>query len=267
VSARIRDTWKRLRRSGQKALIPFVTAGYPNRATTLLAVRTAADVGADMIELGVPFSDPLADGPAIQRSSQVALERGTQLGDILRTVEAARRHTSIPLLLMGYYNPFLRYGPSAFARDAAAAGVDGLIIPDLPFEEGTGFKAQAEKAGLSMVYLIAPTTTDRRVRDAGRHSTDFCYCVALTGVTGARARIEARTADYLDRVRRLIRKPIVVGFGVSSPAHVRRLRTHADGVVVGSALVPVLEEAAGSRSGGRILARALSPLVEAAHGH
>jgi tryptophan synthase alpha chain len=267
VSARIRGTWKRLQESGQKALIPFVTAGYPNRATTLLAVRTAADVGADLIELGVPFSDPLADGPAIQHSSEIALKRGTGLGDILRIVEAARRHTSIPLLLMGYYNPFLCYGTRAFARDAAAAGVDGLIIPDLPFEEGEEFKLQAEQAGLSMVYLIAPTTTNRRVREAGRHSTDFCYCVALTGVTGARTNIETRTEDYLDRVRRLIKKPMVVGFGVSSPAHVKRLRAHADGVVVGSALVPVLEQAAKSKNGGRILARALTPLVQAAHGN
>lgn len=266
MSARIRSTWTDLRASGQKALIPFVTAGYPNRATTILALRTAADVGADLIELGVPFSDPLADGPAIQRTSHVALKHGTRLGAILRIVEAARRHTSIPLLLMGYYNPFLRYGPSTFARDAAAAGVDGLIIPDLPFEEGETFKVQVEKAGLSMVYLIAPTTTDRRIREAGRHATDFCYCVALTGVTGARASIQTRTEHYLDRVRRLIRKPIVVGFGVSTPAHVRRLRTHADGIVVGSALVPVLDLAAKSRNGGRILARALTPLVKAAHG-
>jgi len=267
VSRRIQGTWQRLGRCGQKALIPFFTAGYPDRDTTLLAVRTAADVGADLIELGVPFSDPLADGPAIQKTSQIALAGGTGLADILRTVEAARRHTSIPLLLMGYYNPFLSYGLGAFARDAAAAGVDGLIVPDLPFEEGREFKAHTEKAGMSLVYLIAPTTTDRRVKDAGRHSTDFCYCVALAGVTGARASVEARTTAYLDRVRRLIKKPIVVGFGVSSPAHVRRLRPHADGVVVGSALVPILERAGGRRDGGRILARALKPLIAAAHGN
>lgn len=265
MTGRIRATWRRLAGTGEKALIPFVTAGYPNRRTTLLAVRTAADVGADMIELGVPFSDPLADGPAIQRSSQGALEGGTSLSDILRLVESARRHTSIPVLLMGYYNPFLRYGTKAFARDAAAAGVDGLIIPDLPFEEGRAFKAEAEAEGLSLVYLIAPTTTDRRVRAAGRASTDFCYCVALTGVTGARAKVQARTAHYLDRVRRLITRPIVVGFGVSTPAHVRRLRSHADGVVVGSALVPILERAARLRDGRRVLARALAPLVRAAH--
>jgi tryptophan synthase alpha chain len=265
MNTRISDTWAGLRRAHRRALIPFITAGYPNRRTTTAALRAAVDAGADMIEIGVPFSDPLADGPAIQHTSQVALESGIGLGDILRLAEDLRRHTAIPLLLMGYYNPFLRYGAAAFARDAAAAGVDGLIVPDLPPDEGGPFQAALEARGLSIVYLIAPTTTDARVRLVGRRASDFCYCVAVTGVTGARAKVEERTAAYLDRVRRLVKKPIVVGFGVSTPAHVRRLSHHADGVVVGSALVPALQESAKGRTGAAPVARALRPLVAAAH--
>lgn len=261
---RIPALWSKIEGSGVRALIPFVTAGFPNQEATLDAVRAAVDTGVDMIELGVPFSDPVADGPAIQHSSQVALDRGTDLHSVLRIAERARRYCELPLVLMGYYNPFLKYGLNRFSRDAVSAGVDGLIIPDLPPDEGAEFKRVAEAAGLSMVFLIAPTTTPERVRRVGKAATDFAYCVAVTGVTGARKAVESRTAAYLKRVRKAIGKPIVVGFGVSKPAHVRTLGRYADGVVVGSALVPVLRQAPGSRVGVAVK-KALKPLVNAAH--
>jgi len=265
MTRRIPALWSRLQATHTRALVPFVTAGYPTRRVTIEAITAAADAGADMIEIGVPFSDPVADGPAIQHSSHVALENGVDLRWILNTVARARRSVDVPILLMGYYNPFLRYGLKSFCRDAVASGVDGVIVPDLPPDEGREFKGLAEASGLSMVFLIAPTTTAARVRAIGRASTDFSYCVAVTGVTGARAGVAKTTEAYLKRVRKTIRKPIVVGFGVSRPAHVRRLGRYADGVVVGSALVPVLAKAVSGRTGMVSLGKMLRPLVAAAH--
>jgi len=265
MSARVRETWARRQAEGGRALIPFVTAGFPRRSATIEILRAAADAGCDLIELGVPFSDPLADGPAIQHTSQVAISRGVTLPWILSCVAKARRHVDVPIVLMGYYNPFYSYGLERFCRDAAAAGVDGLIVPDLPPDESADLRRAAGAHDLSLVFLIAPTTTDARVRAVARASTDFCYCVSVTGVTGARRAFAAHTDIYLRRVRRLIRKPVVVGFGVSTPAHVRRLGRWANGVVVGSALVPVLEQAGSNRGLARGLRRFLKPLVQAAH--
>ena len=264
MTRRIPAMWARLHDSGQRALVPFITAGFPRPDATANIIKASVDAGADMIEIGVPFSDPLADGPAIEHSSQVALENGVDLRWILSVIEDARHSTDAPLLLMGYYNPFLQYGLKTFCRDAANAGVDGLIVPDLPPDEADAFKQQADSTGLSMVFLIAPTTTNQRIRAIGSASTDFCYCVSVTGVTGARAKVEQRTEDYLDRVRKLLHKPIVVGFGVSKPEHVTMLGRHADGVVVGSALVPLLEAAAANGSFAHVR-DTLAPLVEAAH--
>jgi tryptophan synthase alpha chain len=253
------------RAQGRRALIPFFTAGFPRRAATLTALSAADQAGCDLIEIGVPFSDPLADGPAIQRCSQAALEQGVHPGWILEQVAAFRRRSDTPVLLMGYLNPFLRYGLSAFCRDAHSAGVDGLIVPDLPPDEAVDLQRAARRHGVSMVFLIAPTTTDSRVLYISKQCTDFCYCVSLLGVTGVRAQVGPHVENYLRRVRRLAGKPIVVGFGIATPAHVRRLRPHADGLVVGSALVSVLENGgSGARLKSR-LASALKPLVQAAH--
>lgn len=265
MTSRIATTWSTLKRSGQKALIPFITAGFPVKQSTLCAIRTAADSGCDLIEIGVPFSDPLADGPAIQHSSQVALGNGVNLEWTFEQVLSARKDTSVPILLMGYYNPFLQYGLKAFCRDAISAGVDGVIIPDLPPDEAGEFMQAAASHGLSVVFLIAPTTTKGRVLKVARASTDFCYCVSITGVTGARSEFQSRTESYLKRTRKLIKKPMVVGFGISKPAHIKRLGRFADGLVVGSALVPVLEEAKSGPRLSKALSRALKPLVRAAH--
>jgi tryptophan synthase alpha chain len=265
VSRRIQNQWHRLATDGQRALIPFITAGFPRPSSTLPALRGADAAGVDFIEIGVPFSDPLADGPAIQHSSQIALERGIELPWILDTVRQFRTESDTPVLLMGYYNPFLQYGVDAICRDARSAGVDGFIVPDLPPDESGPLQKAARGTAMSMVYLIAPNTTRERVGQIQRASTDFCYCVSVTGVTGARQNVAARTIPYLKRVRSWINKPTVVGFGIATPAHVRRLGPWTNGLVVGSALVPVLEACG---SGSRLkesIRRRLKPLVHAAH--
>lgn len=266
MAGRIAQRLAACRSQERRALIPFFTAGFPRCSLTQHALLGADQAGCDLIEIGVPFSDPLADGPAIQRSSQAALDLGVHLGWILEQVHSFRRRSDTPVVLMGYFNPFLSYGLAAFCRDANAAGVDGLIVPDLPPDEGGDLHRAARKHGLSMVYLIAPTTTDSRIRYVSGRCTDFCYCVSLTGVTGARKDVGTHVQSYLRRVRRQVTKPIVVGFGISTPAHVRALAPHVDGLVVGSALVPLLEQGGdGPRLRGRICA-ALKPLVCAAHG-
>lgn len=262
--ARIRECWAELAGQRRKAVIPFITAGFPRARATQAALLGAVEAGSDLIELGVPFSDPLADGPAIQHSSQIALDQQVDLVWLLTEVERFRRRSDTPVLLMGYYNPFLQYGLRTFCTDARSAGVDGLIIPDLPPEEARPLHRCARAASLSMVYLIAPTTTDDRIRSVARRSTDFCYCVSVTGVTGARSKLPSKTLSYLRRVKRLVRKPIVVGFGISTPAHVRTFGRAADGVVVGSALVPILASGGSPKSIRDSIRRALKPLVRAA---
>lgn len=230
---RIAAFWKK----GKKALVPFVTAGFPNKNLTPEAVSAFADSGADMVELGIPFSDPLADGPAIQASSQIALQNGVRLKDIFKMTEKIRNRTEIPLLLMGYYNPLFAYGLENFVRDATDAGVDGLIVPDLPPEEGKELSDVCRKWQLSLVYLIAPTTPPERILKIASASADFSYCVSITGVTGERKNMSADIKDFLLSIRMKTKKPFVVGFGFSTPEQVREVGHFADGVVVGSALV------------------------------
>jgi len=228
-------------------VVPFVTAGYPELASTAGLVRAMASAGADMIEIGMPFSDPLADGPTIQAASEIALANGMTIAgvlDIVREVRAGSDLDDVPVLLMGYCNPLFRYGLERFARDAAAAGADGLIVPDLPPEESGEYREACEAAGLSTVFLMAPNTPDERVRAVDAASTHFSYCVSVTGVTGARGSVGAGTVRFLERVGRLAEKPFVVGFGVKSAEQVRALGPYAAGVVVGSALIDVLAQAA-----------------------
>jgi tryptophan synthase alpha chain len=251
---------------GRRALIPFFTAGFPSRASTQAALLGALAAGCDIIELGVPFSDPLADGPSIQRSSQAALDSGVDLPWVLEQVQTFRAGSETPVLLMGYFNPLLQYGLAAFCRDARSAGVDGLIVPDLPPEEGEALRRFSKRQRLSLVYMIAPTSTDARIRSIARRSTDICYCVSLTGVTGARLAALGEVQRYLRRVRRQVNVPIVLGFGISTPAQVRRLAPYADGLVVGSALVPVLERGGSARTVRQRVFATLKPLVRAAGG-
>lgn len=266
TTQRIRARLQRCRNERRAALVPFFTAGFPGKSATLDALLAADEAGCDLVEIGVPFSDPLADGPTIQRSSQAALAHGVDLPWILDVVSSFRKHSELPVALMGYYNPFLQYGPVKFAMDAHDAGVDALIVPDLPPDEAGALHAAARAHRLSMVYLIAPTSTPARMRYVSKLCTDFCYCVSVTGVTGARARLGAEVQTYLKRVRRLVDMPIVVGFGLSTPKHVRALAPLADGLVVGSALVPVLERGGSGRKLRQSVHAALKPLVRAASG-
>lgn len=232
---------------GRPAIIPFVTAGFPHLNSTVGVVEALVEGGADIVEIGIPFSDPLADGPTIQRSSERALDNGMRLEAVLDAVRALRsgdRVGDTPLLLMGYANPMLRYGFERFMDDAAEAGVDGLIVPDLPPEESAEYRRLCVGHGLAAVFLVAPNAPDDRIRLVDELSTDFSYCVSITGVTGARGRVAGRTAEFLGRVRSLAKKPFVVGFGIKNAEHVERLGPLADGVVVGSALIDVLDNAA-----------------------
>jgi len=235
---RIKKFW----RKEQKALVPFLTAGFPKRNSTPELVMALAGSGASMIEIGIPFSDPVADGPTIQASSQIALQNGLRLQDIFRQVEQIRVKSDIPLLLMGYYNPILACGLEKFAQAASNAGVDGLIVPDLPPEEGNGLGTACHRAGLSLVYLIAPTTPPERIAKIDAASTDFCYCVSTTGVTGERKKLSAELKDFLLCVRMRTKKPFVVGFGISTPEQAAAVAPLSDGVVVGSALVRIFLE-------------------------
>lgn len=249
MSGRIEAALERSR--SRPLVVPFLTAGYPSLASTVPAVVEMARAGADMIEIGMPFSDPLADGPTIQRASERALANGMTVAGALEAVRSVRAEpdgATVPILLMGYCNPLLRYGLERFVQDAGRAGVDGVIIPDLPPEEATEMRAACVAAGMAMVFLIAPNTSEQRIRHIDELSTHFSYCVSITGVTGARGRVEAGTVAFLERVARLASKPFVVGFGVRTPDHVRRLGRHAHGVVVGSALIDAIDAAGNGAS-------------------
>lgn len=242
---RIDKVFRRLRARGEKALIPFITAGDPDLETSRqIAVEIAAR-GADMLELGIPFSDPLADGPTIQAASNRALKHAVHLEDVLRLAGRLRADTDIPLILMGYYNPILQYGLERTAQEAARQGVCGFIIPDLPLEEAGPWRVAALKAGLAPIYLAAPTSGPERLQKLGRLTKGFLYYVSLTGITGARTTLPPELVQELAQVRRLVRCPVAVGFGISTPEQVAWLAPYVDGVVVGSAIVQRLAQFSG----------------------
>jgi tryptophan synthase alpha chain len=227
------------------ALMPYFTLGFPTGPASLEVVEAIAAAGADLIELGLPFSDPLADGPTIQRSTQIALENGMTINECLKMVRTLReRGVSIPLLLMGYYNPILAYGPEGFVADACLAGADGLIVPDLPLEEAAVLEGACRQNGLALVYLVAPTTPEARLAQVTAHSTGFVYIVSLTGVTGARASLAEGLPEFLQRVRRVTDKPLAVGFGISTPEQAAQVGALAEGVIVGSAVIDIAGKSA-----------------------
>src|SRR5690606_23206071 len=245
--SRIRQAFAAAARAGRPAVMPYVTAGDPNLTVTAELLPALVEAGADIVELGVPYSDPLADGPTNQRAAQRALLAGTTVAGVLDTVAQARdRGLAIPIVLLVYYNCIYRHGEAAFVQRAAAAGVDGLIVPDLPPEEAASLRAVAQAAGLDLVPLAAPTSTDDRLALIGRVASGFIYCVSVTGVTGARSTLPPELAAFLQRVRQATggRVPLAVGFGISAPEHVREVGRLADGVIIGSALVERLEKAA-----------------------
>lgn len=234
----IRTTFAQAKTENRAAFMPYLPAGYPDLPTSLDLLAALAAAGADLIEIGVPFSDPLADGPTIQAATQQALAQGMTPAICLAAVRTLRqRGVAIPLLLMGYVNPILAYGVDRYVADAADAGASGLIIPDLPPDEAGDVEAACQQHSLAMIYLVAPTSTAARIAQAARHSTGFIYLVSVAGITGARADLPPHLAEFVARVRQHTGLPLAVGFGISTPAQAAAVAGMADGVVVGSALV------------------------------
>ncbi len=244
---RLERAFARARAERRLAVVAYLTVGFPDRAATPALVRAALDGGADVLELGVPFSDPLADGTTVQRASETALRAGVTLDDCVRAGADVVREQGVPVLLMGYTNPFFRRGYERLARELAGAGIAGAIVPDMPAEESGELDAAFAAAGVVRVDLFAPTTPDERLARLLPRSRGFVYCVALTGVTGARREMGADAAELVRRVRQHTALPVAVGFGIGTPDHVRGLRGVADGIVVGSALLDAVAAAPADR--------------------
>lgn len=240
---RIRTVFQKLKSEKKKALIPYITPEFPIVGTTVPLILGLEEAGANLIEVGIPFSDPIADGVTIQHSSHIAIQNGATIHKVLESVKEARQKSEIPVVLMGYVNPILRYGMESFLRDAVQSGVDGVIVPDLLPEESEEWRELSSKYAVSNIFLIAPTTPVQRIQYLDSISTDFSYCVSVTGVTGARS--SHGDADALDaflaRVKENTQKPFVVGFGISKLDQVETMCRTADGVVVGSALLRGIE--------------------------
>jgi tryptophan synthase alpha chain len=227
---------------GHRALIAYVTTGYPTIEATLKVVPLLAESGADIIELGIPFSDPLADGVTIQNSSFHALRNGITPGLCLEIAGKLNRKVNIPLVFMTYYNPVLNYGLEGFCTASASAGVSGLIIPDLPPDEGSELETVSQQHGLDLIYLLAPTSTEQRIRLAAARSRGFIYLVSVTGVTGARDSLPADLKAFVARVRKVASQPLCVGFGISTPEQAGQIAGIADGVIVGSRIIQLMEK-------------------------
>ncbi len=234
---RIDTTFAQLREEGRKAFIPYITAGDPTLSRTIELVKGFDAAGADIIELGIPFSDPLADGKTNQEAAERALAHDVSLADVLECVKELRITCDIPLLFFTYVNPVLQYGYEKFAQDASAAGVDGVLALDMPPEEADELSRALENAGVRMIYLIAPTSTDERIKMIASRASGFIYYVSRTGVTGEQSNVAHDVAEHVDAVRQHTGLPVAVGFGISTPAHVAEVARFADGVVVGSAIV------------------------------
>ena len=240
--SRLDATFGALRARRERALVAYFTAGDPSLAITRKLVVEAARRGADVIELGIPFSDPLADGPVIQRATQRALAAGVTLARVLELVREMRGEVSAPLVFLTYYNPILAFGLKAFCRTSVEAGIDGVIVADLPPEESGPLRAEAVAAGLDLIHLVAPTSTPERMRRIARASEGFVYMVSLTGVTGERAALAPELTQQLRALRAITTKPVCVGFGIGTPDQAALVGELADGVIVGSAIVRLVEQ-------------------------
>jgi tryptophan synthase alpha chain len=245
---RIESKFGQLKRQGRKALITFITAGDPDLDTTFVLVLEMEKKGADVVELGVPFSDPLADGTTIQRASQRALNNKTKLRDILKLVYDLRKKTEIPIVLMSYLNPVFKYGLKEFAKTCRRMGVDGVIIPDLVPEEAEEWLRVARLNKLSTIFLAAPTSPLERIKKIAGKSTGFLYYVSLTGVTGARDKLNSNIIETLRAIKRITNKPIACGFGISNPQQARKVSRYSDGVIVGSAIIDLIERSTTRRA-------------------
>ena len=242
MTGRIERTFRDLKQKKEKALVVYLTAGDPDLQTTRSLILALEKAGVDVIEIGVPFSDPTADGPVIQAASQRALRLGATLSGILDMIESLRDVSDIPIVLFGYYNPIFSYGNERFAARAKRAGVDGILVVDLPPEESQELRRYTDMAGLDFISLIAPTTSDNRIARIAKNATGFLYYISITGVTGtAQPHMQSIRVD-VERIRKISALPLVIGFGISTPAQAARIASYADGVVIGSAFVRLIEE-------------------------
>jgi len=239
---RIDQTFAQLKQSGRKGVIAYLTAGDPDLEVTGELVREMAHSGADMIELGVPFSDPVADGPVIQAASERALRNGVSLKEVLVLAKDLCADTGVPLLIMTYYNPVFTYGIEEFVEDAVKSGIDGVIVPDLPLEECGELARALETAGIHYIYLLSPTSSAERIAKTVQQASGFIYCVSVAGVTGSRGDIPQSGRDLLARVRQLTALPLALGFGISSPEQANSLGEDGDAVIIGSAIVKLIEK-------------------------
>jgi tryptophan synthase alpha chain len=244
--SRISETFARLRRDGRPGLVTYTTAGDPDLPRSGEILRALDRAGADVLEVGVPFSDPLADGPVIQRATERALAAGGSLRATLDLIETVRRDIAAPIVIFSYANPLIRMGLPAFAKRAAEVGVDGVLVLDLPIEEAGEFRNEMSSAGIDTIFLLSPTTTDARIRRAAELGSGFLYGISRLGVTGARDRVATGAEAMVRRIRAATDRPIALGFGISRPEHVAEVGAYADAAVVGSALVSLIAEASGS---------------------
>jgi len=229
------------KKPGHKALIPYITVGYPDLDTTKKAALLLARGGADIIELGVPFSDPMADGTTIQESSFQALQNGITIKTCLELARILRKETEVPLVFMTYFNPVLKYGMDKFCLECQKVGVDGLIVPDLPPEEGSPLERAAVEHALDLIYLLAPTSTSERIKLVAKKTRGFIYLVSVAGVTGARTCLPANLATFINKVRKIAKQPLCVGFGISSTDQARQISKTADGIIIGSKLIQLMK--------------------------
>lgn len=243
---RIEAAFSDLQQRGEKGFIPFVTAGDPDLPTTEELLVELSQAGATVIELGVPFSDPMADGPVIQRASERALKHGFGIGDLLGVVASARRTIETPIILFSYFNPLLQFGLKRLAEQAKAAGVDGVLVTDLSPEEAGEFESELRSQELDMIFLIAPTSTDERLKLVAQHARGFIYAVSRAGVTGVRTSVSAEAEKLVQRMRKVSSLPIAVGFGISNFEQVKDVHRYADAVVIGSAIVSEIERLEGA---------------------
>ncbi len=265
-AARIERVYHELEKKNEKALITFITAGDPSLEVTEELILEMEASGADIIELGIPFSDPMADGPTIQASSERALGKGVHIREVLGLVKNVRKKSNIPIILFGYYNPVFAYGLEKFACDAKRAGVDGVLIVDLPPEEAGEFQAELRGVGLALVFLLTPVSDEKRMRLVASKGSGFIYFVSLTGVTGARTQMKAHVAGHIKELRRFTKLPVGVGFGVSSPAQAKDIGVHADGVIVGSAIIDIIAKKGARKSCVAEVGRFVASLKDALRG-
>jgi len=244
---RIDKKFRELKKESRQALIIYITAGYPSLSKTKELIFEIEKSGADIIELGIPFSDPLADGPTIQLASQRALKNHVALKDVISLVRAIRKKTEIPLVFMTYFNPVFRFGVDRFVREASVAGVDGVIVPDLPPDEADSLIKASRKSGFANIFLLTPTSAEKRIKIVSKASSGFIYYVSLTGVTGARARLPQEIKNKIKGIKKFTDKPVCVGFGVSGPGQASQMSEISDGVIVGSAVINIMHKNLGKK--------------------